>query len=54
MVGVEGQRMLHGHGNDRATERMRVHIFENACDDRYARNLVTVNGGTDIKARTGL
>jgi len=32
MVGV--QRMLHGHSNEGAAERMRVHIFENACDDR--------------------
>jgi hypothetical protein len=33
MVSVEGQRMLHGHGNDGAPQRMRVYIFENACDD---------------------
>jgi hypothetical protein len=49
MVGVEGQRMLHGHSNDGAAERMRVHIFENACDDRYASNLVTVDSGPDIQ-----
>src|SRR5215470_12570720 len=54
MVGVEGQRMLHGYGNDGAAERMRVHIFENACDDRYAGNLVTVDSSTEIKARTRL
>ena len=52
MIGVKGQRMLHGHGNDGAAERMRVHIFENACDDRHTGNLVTVDSGTDIKART--
>src|SRR5215813_7379099 len=54
MVGVEGQRMLHGHGNDGAAKRMRVHIFEHPCDDRYAGNLVTVDSGTDIKAWTRL
>ena len=36
-----------------AAERMRVHIFENACDDRHTGNLVTMDSGTDIKARTG-